>query len=383
MRWEDFDPAIERLYTANLRLVPGERVLVLTDRIRRDEVLSPPERTRRDALPRLAERIATLGKRWGKTRLVSYPAAGSHGEEPPTPVWEAGFGSAAIQKLTEEKVFAKVLAKEITAVECEQVAGYLERFKDEAVDVVIALANFSTSHTQFRTLVTTAGRARYASMPLFAPEMFAGPMAADWPQVAERSEAVARRLTRAESAEIQTPAGTRLRLSLGNRQGHADTGLLWQGGNFGNLPAGEAYIAPVEETAEGRLVIEHGPTGPLEGPISIPIHRGRATAVEGHGDHAAFLAGKLQDAPLNGTVAELGVGTNDRAINPYNILEAEKILGTVHVAFGDNSTFGGTVRTPFHLDHVLFRPTLTLSYADGSSETLLKDGTLQNAPLRV
>jgi leucyl aminopeptidase (aminopeptidase T) len=59
-------------------------------------------------------------------------------------------------------------------------------------------------------------------------------------------------------------------------------------------------------------------------------------------------------------VAELGVGTNDRAILTGQILEDEKILGTVHVAFGNNASMGGTVEVPFHVDGILLEPTLEL-----------------------
>ncbi len=128
-------------------------------------------------------------------------------------------------------------------------------------------------------------------------------------------------------------------------------------------------------------MIEHGPTSPLDAPLTIPIHEGRATRVEGTAAYAEFLTQKFLETPLNGFLAELGIGTNERAKNPHNILEAEKILGTVHVAFGDNSGFGGTIRTRFHLDHVLFKPTLIFSYPDGTSEILLKDGSFQDPEL--
>jgi aminopeptidase len=383
---ETYDAPIERLYGVNLRVAPGERIVVFADQIRPEETLTPAERTRREALPHLAERIAAIGKRWGESRLVLYPAAASHGEEPPLPVWEAAFGTAVVHRLTKGGHFPKLLAKEATPLELDEALRTFRRMRQETVDVIIALANFSTSHTQFRTLATSAGRARYASMPLFSVGMFAGPMAADWRQVAARSEAVAQRLRHADGAEVRTLVGTEIRVSLRGRQGHADTGLLWKGGSFGNLPGGEAYIAPIEESAEGTLVIEHGPTGRLEAPITIAIREGRASRVDGEGAHADFLRRKFREAPLNSVVGELGVGTNDRAADPYNILEAEKILGTVHIAFGDNSGFGGTVRTPFHLDHVQFTPTLTLLFPDGRSETLLKDGRLSDdglSPLNV
>ncbi|CEP66305.1 Uncharacterized [Moorella glycerini] len=61
-------------------------------------------------------------------------------------------------------------------------------------------------------------------------------------------------------------------------------------------------------------------------------------------------------------MAELGIGTNDRARVSGNILEDEKVYGTVHLAFGDNTTFGGTVRAGVHIDGVIMAPDL---YLDG------------------
>ena len=59
-------------------------------------------------------------------------------------------------------------------------------------------------------------------------------------------------------------------------------------------------------------------------------------------------------------LAELGVGTNDRATMTGNVLEDEKILGTAHVAFGASAAIGGTVAVPVHIDVVVLEPTLTV-----------------------
>ena len=67
----------------------------------------------------------------------------------------------------------------------------------------------------------------------------------------------------------------------------------------------------------------------------------------------------------------------DRATRPDNVLEAEKILGTVHIALGDNSGFGGTVSTPYHEDYVFYQPTLTAIRADGTRTTVLRKGSLE------
>ena len=79
----------------------------------------------------------------------------------------------------------------------------------------------------------------------------------------------------------------------------------------------------------------------------------------------------LGDTPAARNVAELGIGTNDKARLTGVILEDEKALGTVHVAFGSNATFGGTVEAGVHLDVVMLAPTLYLD-----DELVMKNGKL-------
>jgi leucyl aminopeptidase (aminopeptidase T) len=100
--------------------------------------------------------------------------------------------------------------------------------------------------------------------------------------------------------------------------------------------------------------------------------------VEGHEEYVDYLKGKFSETKENRNIAELGIGTNDKAMRPDNILEAEKILGTVHIALGDNSSFGGEVKTSFHQDFVFFEPTVTLIGNTGNRELLMKDGQMIN-----
>ena len=53
------------------------------------------------------------------------------------------------------------------------------------------------------------------------------------------------------------------------------------------------------------------------------------------------------------------------------MLEDEKILGTVHVAFGASAGIGGTVAVPIHLDVVVLDATLT-----AGGEPILEAGRL-------
>jgi Leucyl aminopeptidase (aminopeptidase T) len=139
----------------------------------------------------------------------------------------------------------------------------------------------------------------------------------------------------------------------------ADTGLYLQRGEWGNLPAGEAYIAPVEGTAEGVLVVQAGWHPGLTEEMRLVFRAGQVVEVLGGGRVGEELRQFLRpgdDAPLYAArrnLAELGVGTNPNARRPDNVLEAEKIRGTVHIAIGDNAHMGGRVAADFHEDFVV------------------------------
>ena len=94
-------------------------------------------------------------------------------------------------------------------------------------------------------------------------------------------------------------------------------------------------------------------------PAHLTIEAGRLTKATGpEGERLYEL---LTGAGEQGTnLAELGVGTNERARLTGNILEDEKMLGTVHIAFGASAAMGGTVSVPIHIDSVVLKPTLTI-----------------------
>jgi leucyl aminopeptidase (aminopeptidase T) len=212
-------------------------------------------------------------------------------------------------------------------------------------------------------------------MPLFEEHMLTGAMSVDWNGMEKRTVELAERLNGGETVYITTPNGTSIHFSIKGRKVEADTGMLTKRGSFGNLPAGEAFVAPVEGTARGTLVLDWAPMRKLENPVTLNVRDGRAVEVQGDEPFALELKKKIEENPLVGNIAELGVGTNDKATRPDNILESEKILGTVHIALGDNSTFGGKVKVPFHQDFIFFRPTVEVE-KDGKRRGIIKDGAI-------
>jgi leucyl aminopeptidase (aminopeptidase T) len=225
----------------------------------------------------------------------------------------------------------------------------------KACDVFIAPTTRSLSHTTARKQATDEG-ARGATMPGVTEDMLARVMAVDFDLMAARSRAVAALLTEATTARVTCPQGTDLTLDLTGRPGIPDDGDLTANGAFGNLPCGEGFIAPVG--GEGRLVAASlAPLGLTEEPAALTVENGHIIGAEG-GLGPGFLQ-RLTRHGDNGTnLAELGVGTNDEATLTGNVLEDEKILGTIHVAFGASAGIGGTVSVPIHLDVVVLDATL-------------------------
>ncbi|MBI5286764.1 MAG: aminopeptidase [Deltaproteobacteria bacterium] len=371
---KELTEAIKGLYTTNLGVKKDERILVFTDIPSPDEDIAERERVRRERLPGLARMVADVGKELCQMDFLTYPSLKGHGVEPPREVWLAAFGLRVVEEMDQRGLLERVLAKDTDLSYTKEVDEIVKRHKGEAVNAVIALSNFSTSHTRFRDLLTRYCGTRYASMPLFEEDMFYGPMRVDWERLARRSNALAEVLNRGRAVFVTAPKGTELEMSIEGRKVYADTGVLTKPGAFGNVPAGEVCLAPVEGSTNGRLVLEWAPTHKLGSTVTLEIEKGMVKGVRGEDPYARWLEDTLNKNQDFRNIAELGIGTNDRARRPDNILESEKILGTIHIALGDNSSFGGNVRTPFHQDYVVFKPTVDVR--DGGVRRVLEGGRL-------
>lgn len=365
------------IFRINLRVKKYERVLLFNDRVSEKEDINESDLERRSKLRYLSLLAADIGKNFCKSiAFHEYAATGSHGAEPPSKLWELAFGEKTVKTLKKERLLLPILKKTARDQDIKRAEDIIRRHKNNAVNCVIALSNYSTSHTRFRDFLTRVCGCRYASMPLFDISMLEGAMNIDWKALAKRTIGIAKVVNKAEFIRVKTPNGTYISFSKKGRRARSDTGILTRQGSFGNLPAGEVFLAPLEGTANGKLVVEWGPTRQLESPMILTVKDGYVTDVSGEDKYAEYLNKRLSERKENGNIAELGIGTNDAAKRPDNILESEKILGTVHIALGDNSSFGGNVKTPLHQDFVFFKPTVTLIYKDGSRKDILKAGRL-------
>jgi leucyl aminopeptidase (aminopeptidase T) len=238
-----------------------------------------------------------------------------------------------------------------------------------ASDVMLAPTVQSLSHTAARKRASEVG-ARCATLPGVTEEMLARVMSADMEGLRRKGHAVAEALDRASEARLTDANGTDLRLDIAGREAIPDAGELTEPGAFGNLPCGEGFISPAG--GEGTLVIDGSLAGIglAEEPVELVIEGGHLTSARG-AQGMAFMELLTVHGEDGTNIAELGVGTNERAILTGEILEDEKIAGTCHIAFGASAGIGGTVQVPVHLDCIVMKPTLEL---DG--EAIVRDGEL-------
>ncbi len=240
------------------------------------------------------------------------------------------------------------------------------------VDVALCPTSKSLTHTDARRAASARG-VRVATLPGVTEEVMIRCMNADYHRIAERTFKLCALLEQAATVRVTAPAGTDITMPIAGRKAHASSGLFREKGLWGNLPTGEAYLAPLEGRSSGVVVVDGSMAGVgmVEAPIRIVVDGGYATDISG-GPEATRLRALLEPHGRDAyTVAEFGIGTNDRAKLTGIILEDEKVMGTIHIAFGDNKSMGGTVRVASHLDGLVTRPTVWLD-----ALKIMEDGRL-------
>jgi aminopeptidase len=203
------------------------------------------------------------------------------------------------------------------------------------------------------TLWPTAALAQQAGLGLAEYEEFIGralcldrpdPVAA-WAELSRRQQSLVDRLTAAREIRIQGP-GTDLRLRVDGRTWINSDGRR-------NMPSGEVFTGPLEDSAEGtiRFEIPSSPRGVEVQGVELTFSAGRVVAARADRGEDYLLAA-LDTDPGARFLGELGIGTNPGIDRPTgSILLDEKIAGTVHLALGRSyPETGGRNASALHWD---------------------------------
>ncbi len=337
---------IEKIYRDSLGVKENEKILIIGDNIDYESNTLEDRRFIARCFRDVAAKSGNLVK------VFFYDSVNIHGGEPPAGLWIECFGKNFCEKLFEDYSYEFIKDKRATLRDLLKYEGYIVR--ENIPNIVIAVSYYSTSHTLFRKFLNYLG-CRYASMPMVEKEMFTGPLNVDYKDLEERTLMLAEKLKEYKAVHIQNSHGTDIIVNFKNSKIHSDTGNLKEKGSFGNLPAGEVYLAPKLRGTDGKICIECFMGKMLSTPVFMDVKGGIVTDLIGEGEIINQLNKILTDK-RNKVIAELGFGTNRGAKKIENVLEAEKIDGTCHIAIGDNSTFDGKNKASAHIDFVISNP---------------------------
>lgn len=269
-------------------------------------------------------------------------------------------------------------------------------------------------------------------------DMFERTVNIDYALLRENCERLGKYFENAISAHVTSPAGTDVTVPIYGRKLQYDNGDFSKPGSGGNIPAGEVFISPVvgsgnqqkvllkvenfvssilkkentssenqNETSEpsfgtqGKIVFDGSMTfgdgdSILNTPIECFVQNGFVTEINGgaearrllktvvEAENRALLLETEGKLPQNQgivyrrnarNIGELGIGLNPAANVTGNMLEDEKAFNTCHFAIGEN--YDNDAPSLIHLDGVVRNPTITLTYEDGSTRTILENGALR------
>lgn len=224
-------------------------------------------------------------------------------------------------------------------------------------DAIIAPTQNSTTHSPETKQATLAGK-KIITLPGITEELFVKIGKANVLEIDSLNAKVKEVLSKADKIRVTTKSGTNISFSIKNRPVKSDGTPPIGKGFVQNMPCGETFCAPIEESANGIIFIDYWRTKITpKDKAWIEVRSGKIVA---HSDTATPYVKEL-NVPNGTIIAEFGIGTNKAHKKPIgNILHDEKIYGTVHIAFGMNKGFGGQNESSVHIDVILQKPTINV-----------------------
>jgi hypothetical protein len=282
-------------------------------------------------------------------------------------------------RLTPLKTDPRVFRKDIP----QQVMEILRHHADIYINLLRGIREEAPFRIELIKLETREHKARLGHCPGVTMDMLTEGALALTAEEHRRMQTFAKgliqKLSQAVKIEISNPAGTDISLGVEGRPFFTDTIIDRKTMKWMNLPTGEVLIAPVENAAEGELVCDMavGGVGLVETPVKLTVQNGR---VQDSSSKSPQILRNVRDSlntdARSSTIGEFAFGINPKARLADEFLEAEKLFGTIHIAFGDNSDFpGGQNPSKNHLDLLISKPSVRAFNKNGSSLDVLVEGT--------
>jgi leucyl aminopeptidase (aminopeptidase T) len=265
----------------------------------------------------------------------------------------------------------------------------LEVFVKQKPDLYVNLMRGIRKETPFRIklikMETRERRSRLGHCPGITIDMLTKGALALTPKEHRDMQNLAERLLHTVrgtvEVKIRSPAGTNLTLNTEGREFFTDTKLDWKTMKWMNLPTGEVIVAPVEESLNGKLVCDLaiGGIGKVKTPVKVMAKNGKAEEVFSKDQNVLRrVEDTFKTDDWSDMVGEFAFGINPKARLIDKFLEAEKVLGTAHIAFGANTDMpGGKNPSKNHMDLLISKPTIEVIKKDGKIVTVVENGHIK------
>ena len=263
-------------------------------------------------------------------------------------------------------------------------------FEEQDPDIFVNLLREMREETPFRIMLTRmetkTEKARIGHCPGITPDMLTkGALAlsiADYKQMQRFARKLINKLAESIEVEVTNATGTHALFSVEKRPFFTDTRISPENSKWINLPTGEVMVAPVEDSLDGQIMCNTavGGIGPIETPVKIIAKDGKVKELFSADDKVLKrIRDSLQTDDSADNVGEFAFGINQRARFVPQFLETEKVFGTTHIAFGNNSDMpGGRNTSHNHMDFLLTKPTVKIHDKDGSCFYVLVEGVFQD-----
>lgn len=224
-------------------------------------------------------------------------------------------------------------------------------------DVILGITTMSISHTKARKDASKKG-ARIATMPGITKEVAERTLTEDFSELKNFNLKLLKKIGNSSVVRVVSEKGTDITIPVNDNKWFDDSGVYSKAGDFGNLPAGEVTCMPAERESNGAIVVDGsvGGLGMVDSPVKIVVKDGKAVEISG-GEAASQLNKQILNDDYR-NIAEFAFGTNSSAKLTGVTLEDEKVLGTVHIAIGNNESYGGNCAVPYHVDFIITSPTV-------------------------
>lgn len=249
----------------------------------------------------------------------------------------------------------------------------------EAADIVHYVTTLGIVHSRFGRRVSRLGKKKIISEGITREMLIHGAVLCDPARLNEMNRKINEVWDSGSHVHITTVYGTDLTLDVRHRSGFVGAdNRPKQAVDIGTAPSvqfpgGEAPVAPMEDSAEGVLVVDktmHYPRGLLREPIRLTIRKGTIVQIDGGEEARQFERWLSSYGDADGyRVCEVSCGTNEAAVWMGNMRQDRFVLGSMHLGFGMNADVGGTIDSNIHYDLIFSRASLTV---DGRE--ILQDG---------